>query len=381
MAITQRILNMDEYFRITPGDKIIVNDLNMLNVGDIESVISSLMTVYNNTDVISTKPSCDCGKLTGRYVLHKTCVECGTECRDLESKVYPILWLKSLTPNLKFCNVNFWLMLSKNLDSKIDYLRWLSDDKYNPPVKIPSYIFSIKDMIGGVRSYSNTMNNIPKIIMFLQSLTKFKDPEKQVMLSYMLELYENSKKDIFTDYLPIVNKKLFVKENTNKGIFINLTVSDAIEVVMGWMKVCSLDNPKPKDQEIATARAISGLATLYAKYFKEHVAEKSGILRKHVYGGRSHFTFRNVIVSRAGRHRHDQIVAPWCIGPSVFRPHLLNKLIKRGYSYKDASNLLYRAVKKYEPVVDELLQEIIKESSDPRGIPVFIQRNKANFLS
>ena len=80
-------------------------------------------------------------------------------------------------------------------------------------------------------------------------------------------------------------------------------------------------------------------------------------------------------MTRAGRHRHDQIIAPWCIGSTVFRPHLLNKLIKRGYSYKNASNLLYRAVKKYEPVVDELLQEIIKESSDPRGIPVLIQRN------
>ena len=375
MAITQRILNMDEYFRITPGDKILINDLNFLSIDDVETINNSLMTVYNNTDVISTKPSCDCGKTSGRYVLNKTCPECGTECRDIYSKVYPILWLKSLTPNLKFCNVIFWLMLSKNLDAKIDYLRWLSDDKYNPPVKIPSYIFSIKELIGGERSYSNTMNNIPKIIMFLQSLTKFKDPEKQTMLQYMLDLYENSKNDIFTEYLPIVNKKLFVMENTFKGKFINLTASNAIEVVMRWLKVCSMDMPKPKDQEIATARAISGLATLYGKYYDEHVAKKAGLIRKHVYGGRSHFTFRNVIISRSGRHRHDQIEAPWCIGPTVFRPHLLNKLIKRGYSYKDASNLLYRAVKKYEPVIDECLEELVKESNDPRGIGVIIQRN------
>lgn len=368
---------MDAYFRSTPNDKIIVNDLNFFSIDDVDTINESLKTVYDNTEVISTKPSCDCGNLTGRYLLHKTCIECGTECKDVYSKVYPILWLKSLTPNLKFCNVDFWLMLSKNLDNKIDYLRWLSDDKYNPPTaKIPSYVYSIRDTIlGGLRTYSNTMNNIPKIIMFLQSLPKFKNPDKQVMLNYMLELYENSKKDIFSEYLPIVNKKLFVMENTFTGKFINLTASNAIEVVMRWLKVCSMDNPKPKDQEIATARAISGLAGMYAKYYDEHVAKKSGIIRKHIYGSRSHFTFRSVIVSRSGAHRYDQVVVPWCMGPTVFRPHLLNKLIKRGHPYKSASNLIYRAVKKYEPEIDELLQELVKESRDPRGIPIIIARN------
>ena len=377
MAVTQSILNMDAYFRSTPNDKIIVNDLNFFNIDDVDTINESLKTVYDNTEVISTKPSCDCGKLSGRYLLHKTCIECGTECKDVYSKVYPILWLKSLTPNLKFCNVDFWLMLTKNLDNKIDYLRWLSDDKYNPSIaKIPSYVYSIRDTIlGGQRTYSNTMNNIPKIIMFLQSLPKFKNPEKQVMLSYMLDLYESSKQDIFSEYLPIVNKKLFVMENTYSGKFINLTASNAIEVVMRWLKVCSMDNPKPKDQEIATARAISGLAGLFSKYYDEHVSKKSGIIRKHIYGGRSHFTFRTVIVSRAGAHRHDQIVAPWCMGPTVFRPHLLNKLIKRGYPYKSASNLIYRSVKKYEPEIDELLQELVRESKDPRGIPIIIARN------
>lgn len=365
---------MDAYFRSTPGDKIIVNDLNFLSVDDIETINNSLMTVYNNTDVISTKPSCDCGNLTGRYLLGKDCPNCGTTCKDIHDKVYPILWLKSLTPELKFLNVNFWLMLSKLLDTKIDYLRWLSDPKYNPPVNVPPHIYAIQEMLGGVRSYSNMTSNIPRIITFLKSLPKFKDDEKQTNLNYLMELYQGSLNDLYTEYIPIVNKKLFVMENTTKGRFINLTAADAIEVVMGWLKICSIDEPNDKQKEIATARVISNLAILYNKYYEEYVAQKSGIFRKHVYGARSHFTFRNVIVARTGRHRHDEIIAPWVIGPTVFRPHLLNKLIKRGYTFKEASALIYRAVKKYEPVIDELLTELLNES--PGGtIPIVLQRN------
>lgn len=375
MAITQNILNLDSYFRSTPGDKIIVNDLNFYNVDNIETINNSLITVYNNTDVVSIMPSCDCGDYSGRYLLGKRCPNCGTECKDPYDKVYPLLWLKSLRPDLKFLNPAFWSMLAKLLDNNVDYLRWLCDDKYNPPVKINPYIHSIKKLIGDVRTYPNTMANLHKIIAYIKNISKFKTPDKQANLNYLMELYENSYNDLFTDYLPIINKKMFIMENTNKGKFITLSAADALEVVMGWLKIVSNEVQNPKKQEIATARAISGLSTLYFKYLNEYVTQKSGIFRKHVYGTRSYFSFRNVITPRLGPHRYDEIEVPFSIGPTVFRPHILKKLVKqRGYTYKQATSMITRAVKKYDPVIDEVLQELIKEA--PGGkIPCSIQRN------
>lgn len=375
MAITQELLNLDTYFRSTPGDKVIINDLNFFSVDNMEMVNNSLMTVYNNTDVISTRPSCDCGELSGRYLLGKKCSNCGTECKDPHSKSYPLLWLRALHPDLKFLNPAFWTMLKNLLGKGVDYMRWLCDDKYNPPVKIPPHMFTIRDMIGGVRTYSNTMNNLHKIISYIKNIPKFKEPEKQHNINYLLEMYETCYKDLFTEYLPIVNKKLFVMENTNKGKFINLSAADALEVVMGWLKVVSSDKANIKQQEMATARAISGLSTLYHTYLKKNIAGKPGIIRKHVLGNRLYFSFRCVITSIPGKHNHDEIEVPWAIGPTVFRPHILNKLInQRGYTYKAASALITRSVKSYDPVIDEILQELLRESPQGR-IPCLIQRN------
>ena len=113
---------------------------------------------------------------------------------------------------------------------------------------------------------------------------------------------------------------------------------------------------------------------MYNKYFEDYLVRKEGIFRKHVYGARSHFTFRFVIVSVPGPHKKDEIHVPWVAGPTAFRPHLLNKLTRRGYTYKEANKILYRSVKKYDPLIAELLQELIDESPY-RGIPAIINRN------
>ena len=123
-----------------------------------------------------------------------------------------------------------------------------------------------------------------------------------------------------------------------------------------------------------TGSLVSSLATVYNKYFEDYLVRKEGIFRKHVYGARSHFTFRFVIVSVPGPHKKDEIHVPWVAGPTAFRPHLLNKLTRRGYTYKEANKILYRSVKKYDPLIAELLQELIDESPY-RGIPAIINRN------
>ncbi len=374
MGITQNILNLDAYYRRTSGDKIIVNDLNYFSITDIEKLNSSLMTIYNNSDTLSTIPSCDCGNFNGRYLVDKYCPDCGTKCKEVHDKVEPLLWLKSMTPDLKFMNPDFWLILAKTMDKKIDYIRWLCDVKYNPPVEIPNFVHGVKELLGGIRTYENTMKNIPAILKYLMNHSRFKEIDKQEHLQLLLDMYNKYKHDLFTEHLPIINKKLFVMENTTKGRFVNLAVSDVIDVVMMWIKAVNDDSKNEKKMSSATATAVSKLAGLYHTYFENYVVQKIGIFRKHVYGARSHFTFRSVIASVPGKHMHDELHVPWAIGLTVMRPHLLNKLVKRGYTYKTANYMLFKGIKRYDPVLDELLNELIAESPY-KGIPVIGQRN------
>jgi len=374
MAITQEFLSLDSYFRSTSGDKIIVNDLNQFNITDIEKLNQSLMTVYNNTDTLSTVPSCDCGELKGRYLIGKTCHTCGTICKEAHDKVEPLLWLKSIHGNLRFLNPDFWLMFRLLLDKKIDYLRWMCDSRYNPPVDLPNYMYGVKEILQDVRTYENTMSKMTEIIKYLLNHAKFKDPDKQENLMLVMNMWLTEKDNLFSDFLPIINKKLFVMENTTKGRFTNLATSDVIDIVMSWMKTVNDEKPSAKKQSNATGAIISKLATLYHTYFNNYIVKKIGVFRKHIYGARSHFTFRAVITSIAGKHLQNEIHVPWAIGVTAFRPHVLNKLLQRNYRYKDANVLLFKAVKKYVPVIDEILNELIAESPY-MGLPVTVQRN------
>jgi hypothetical protein len=375
MAVTQRLLNMDAYFKSCSGDKIIINDLSFFNNEHLEKINHSLMTIYENSETLSTKPSCDCGATKGMFRIGKYCNQCGTQCLEPHTKVKPLLWLKTLTPEIKFLNPTVWLMISQILNKKRDLLRWLCDYRYNPPTKVPKHIIGIRDdVLNGERVYSNTMNHLEQILVYLLNHASYKTQPRQQILKDMLELIHNNPNALFSEYLPIINKKIFVVEEVRKGKFINLASADIVDVVKTWLKICSEDSVNEKIYNATLGSMLSNLAGLYKTYFDQYLVKKSGTFRKHVYGARSHFTFRCVIVSVPGKHKHDEISAPWCVGVTAFRPHILNKLTKRGYTYKSAILKLYRSIISFDTEIYEILNELIKESPY-RGIPCIIQRN------
>jgi hypothetical protein len=371
-------------FKKQTGDKIIVNDINLFGE-EIVRINQSLFTVYDK-DVISTTPSCDCGMYKGAYLLNKICPHCATPVATIHDNRDPLLWLRTMDPDIKFINPAFWnifrLILGKY---NTDWVRWMSDSRYNPG-PVPPFILGVLEVLGE-RSYINLCRNMIDVITYFQNNAKFKKAtDKQFDLEILKNMWVNEPENVFSDYLPIVNKKLFVMENTPKGRFINLSVSDVIDTVMLWIKVNTElreTNKSIKDPQVAkkiastTAVTISKLATQYYTYYNKYIVFKSGAMRKHVYSARSHFTFRTVIVAVSGVHDYEQIQVPWLVGPTVYRPHLFNKLVnQRGYTYKEANVLLFRAVKAYDPLIDELLNELIAESPYPKGLPCIAQRNQ-----
>lgn len=372
---------MDAYFKSTEGDKVICNDLSYFSTDDQDKVNHLLMTVYENSETLSSKPSCDCGKTQGRFRIGKFCDLCGTMCQEPHNKVKPLLWLKSIQPTHRFLNPTVWLLVSTVLGKKKDLLRYLCDSRYNPPIKLQDYIIGIKnDVLGGIRSYRHVMENLDKILIYCLNHSAFKkDIDKQQTIRDLIDLIVNHQDIIFSDYLPIINKKIFVVEETTKGKFVNLASADIVDVVRTWLKLCAdikqSGQVSEKVLDYTMGSILANLADLYKTYINQYLVKKSGTFRKHVYGARSHFTFRCVIVSIPGKHQHDEISAPWCVGVTAFRPHILNKLCnQRGYTYKKAIAKLYRAVKKFDPDIYDILNELIKESPY-RGIGCIIQRN------
>ena len=373
MGIYKKFKDMDAYFKSTSHNKIILNDLDDFSVDDIEEVNNALMTVYD-TDTISTVSRCECGELKGNYVKGVICNFCGTEVSDPMKNKDPDIWLKVIREDIKFINPEYWLMLKNILNKKIDYLRWLSDTSYNPPVTLHPFARGALDAIGGERSYVALVNNMESLLIYLMNNSKFSKGSHYNSLRILLDLWRSEKGVILSSYLPIVNKKLFVFEKTTKGKFTNLTVSDMIDLVMSWIKIANMTKLTDKKLSSAMSSTISKISEVFSKYIKTYIATKVGALRKHVYSARSHFTFRGVITSIPGRHNYDEIHIPWSIGVTAFRPHIINKLIKKGVVYKEASQMLYAAVNKYIPILDEILKELIAEA--PNGkLYILEQRN------
>ena len=373
MAVTQKIKDMDKYFEQSNGQKIILNYLSPYNMADIDKLNVSLMTVYN-TDILDTVPTCDCGHLRAEAYKGKICSECNTEVLDFHRKVEPLMWLEVLDKDIKFMNPQFYMSIRYLLDKKSDWVRWMCDHNYNPPVNIPTYLYGVLEILNKERSYNNFLDKLSEIFLYLQDHPHFSKSDKRSELIDLNTMWSEQKDIIMSTYLPIVNKKLFVMENTTKGKFINLAVAEVYDVILTWVQNANNSEARFKKKQQQTVNVLSKLSMVYYNYYNKHLLKKPGIFRKHLFGARSPFTFRSVITSLSGPHNHDEIHVPWAIGVTAFRPHILNKLKKLGYAYREANNMLTRAVKKYNPIIDNILQSLITEAPNGR-IELLAQRN------
>lgn len=367
MPTHYKLVSLDDMYN-QAEDKIVVNrQISYMSV-DFKELEELIYTKYE--DMISLIPQCSCGKTKGGWLLNKTCSYCGTKVKRTFDNIEPIFWIEKLRDDLPFLNPGFYMLLRDTVSKKVDFPRWISDTTYNPP-RIPPLFYQIADYIGG-RSYKNFINNIEKILIFLKNNSVFKSSlPKSERIHDLIEVYNHNKDVLFSDYLPIPNRRMFVMEINSKGKFPTTFVSDAVEITRFAIVA---NNATDKRLEINTAKILAKITKLFDNYNKEFGA-KEGIIRKHIYGTRSHFTARAVITSLPTYYDYDEIHVPWIFGPTIFRPHLLNIFVNRlGMNYKEADKLLLEASTRYIPEVDEALQILIKECPF-KGIPVLIHRN------
>ena len=376
MGVTIKFEDYDSMFVKTKGNKIIVNDFNYYNVENMETLQNITHTTYSS-DTIDIVPRCECGATTGGFMLHKTCRLCGTVVTDPNENKEPVLWLKKLY-DVPLINLSYINMLDKLLGNN-NYVRWMMDNKYNPPIKYPPYIAGLKNVIGD-RTYRNFVDKQEDILIYLINNSYFKNRDKNIKLQNLLNLWRTKKETIFNDIIPLVNKKLFVMEKSSKGKYIDLLVALAIDTVVSWIKAASDDDISERKLDLVTARGICKLAELNSEYEINNIAKKPGALRKHTYSARSSFTFRGVITPIIGPQHPNEVHIPWKIAVTVLMPHIVNKLVKKHrMRYKDAKRLIYDHVNSYNELISIVLDELIAEANYPEqpfpGIPVVGLRN------
>ena len=365
MAITTTFKNMEDLFYET-SNKIIINNLPLTSIKDL---VDQLFIKYENE--LSLIPKCKCGNLKGNYLKNEYCNLCSTYVEDRFNELKPFIWISKLADNLPFLSPYVWGSIN-TLMGKDNGMRWLADSTYNPP-SVQSYLHTIKAIIGG-RGYLNVINNLDKILEFLKGYSKFKTPEKQLLIQSLLDKIQTDKREIFSSYLPLFNNNFFIVEKNNKDSYTSSVLGDIINIAT--LALNTINAPKVTDKrlEITTAKIISHVAELFIKYVKDNLAGKKKLIRKHIYGTRAHFTARAVITALSGKCEYDELHLPWSIAVPLFRPHIINLLVKQGYNYRIASEKVFSASTTFDSEIYNLITSYIMDRPD-KGVPCLFHRN------
>ncbi len=396
MSIYLEPVNHDKAFRELTFTPVILNDLPTGTQEEREEANRTIYTRFDS-DLIRMVPRCECGNLTGEHRIGLVCSNCNTPVTSVvDAVIESVLWIRAPRGVVALINPQMWILMQARFRvSKFDTIKYLCDPRYKPEsVSAASQkAIEVLEDLKIPRGYNYFVNNFDAIIDTLVAQKVFILKERDLFY----ELIRKYRDCIFTQYLPVPNKSLLVLEDTSTDTYADpliIDVIDAIQILIGVdtePDITSIESYLNTDQyqkqleriqrssirtkENRTVSTIDKLAKFYENYASAKLGSKPGAFRKHVFSTRSHMAFRTVTASITDAHHYDELHIPWKVGITVFNLHLINKLMKRGFTANQAIRFLNEKTFHYDPLIDELFTELIAESKNGKCIPCTIQRN------
>ncbi len=428
MSIYQKLINFNEVFATLEKTPIIINDLRTSTEEEKLELNKKIYTLYES-GVMSTVPSCECGKLTGEYNVGITCKICNTDVASpLYTDLEPILWVRAPEGVKSLINPHVWFILNKAFTiSNFQLIRWICDTTYNEsrPFKETTQLLEM----GVQRGYNFFLENFDWVIEQLCQLKIFTKSPKIENIEIVLQMIKEYRDCLFCNYLPLPNRVLLVIEDTSMGRYVDYTYFSLIDAIQMIASIDTVKNkkkkkanlvienisvnkilgqtPEPeefinlstgeisaspglltdnvsmKKKENRTVKMISALSNFYNNYNRNNLGSKQGMIRKHVISSRNHFSFRTVISSITVPHVYDELHVPWGAAVGSLRYHILNKLSKQGMTCNQAIEFINNYARRYHPKLDDIFKELINESVNidketgiiTNGIPCVLIRN------
>lgn len=371
------LTNYDDLYNRLNTDKILLNHQDIFST-ETKEVLDNLILRNYNEDNLSIIPSCQGGHLKGMYYVGDVCPKCNTTVTStVDDNLSFLLWLERpqdvqmfISPIIIAILLNRYKITKPNI-AIIKYIMLPNFQFDRKQQKKNMFMLERLDNLLKLnhinKGYNSFVANFFKIIEILESeFVKEKASEKQVFAEFL----QRNKEKIFSRYLGFPNKVMFAMDSNELGKFIDKSILNPINTIRRVTGIDLYTKPSAVKQA-KVAKSLLDLADFYVKYIKSTFYSKPGLVRQHISSTRSHFTARAVITSIYGPHVYNEFHLPWSVGCSLFREHVLNRLYKRGFTYRTAVSLLMYHNRIYHPVLDEIFKEIIGEE----GIRVFLNRN------
>jgi len=375
MAWGVGIIDFERMFATSTTPPIIANEFDISSDESREELSDLLYTHYNG-DTLGVLPQCQCGKLSGAFVLGRECDECGGAVEYVtEKQLEPILWVAPPTGVTTLMNPQIWTMISRALTcGALNILEYLCNPNLQmPPIppKEAQRFLQLK-IPRGINYFHAHFDEIMDSLFEFNLVFANKPRKPKDEFRRFIEKYRDR---IFTRYLPCPSRISLISERTVTSSYAEPTMPLLVNAVL---TITSTENStRPLSLDVRQARAteaIKKFAAYHQEVQKNVLFRKEGWARKQLFGTRSHWTFRGVITSLSENHALDELHMPWSMSVMLFQMHLLNKLLRRNYTPDEANNLINESTLQYNPLIDQLLQELINESP-VGGIPTLFGRN------
>jgi hypothetical protein len=372
MSVYMRVVSLDDRIASLTKAPLIANEIDTTTLAGKERLNNLLYTRYDG-DSLQILPSCSCGFITSGRRLGVICPKCNDPCvNSVERALESVLWIRA-PEGLHFIVPACWEALSSVMsESGCNMLSWLCNPKYEPPGKVPMTLRRLEEagVERGLKYFYDNFDNIMEI--FFQPIGNRLIPEKHLE---MQQYIRQNRDRIFCTHLPMPSKVGFVIESNTSGVYADKSMAIAIDAMHTITSVDTAITPMAQwRREAKVTTAIEKLALFYRTYVRDIISGKTGALRKHVFGGRVHFSARAVISSLACEHRYDELHIPWSLSLQLLRVHITSKLLKRDYTPVQIDYLFTTYALQYNQLLSDIMDELIAEAPHI-GLPVIFQRN------
>lgn len=378
MGLYARIVDHDKMHDNFKGKIIYANDFPTNTLEGKERFQRTLYTHYQDADAIENSASCECEAITDAHRMGVVCDICGHPVVSTSNRpIVPSMWLKAPEGVPRLISPRLIIMLSGYMAMKeFNFLEYLIDTSYrfdyaeivSKETKRKLDKLLQKDFKRGL---NNFIENFDEIFQFLLD-SNIINNNKADMNAFI----QQNKGRLFPTVIPVPSKLCFVVESTTSGSYIDKPIAPAIEAVLTFSSI--KNNPIPL--KLATlqnwvAGALLKYAEFHGNYIKSRLAQKPGLIRRHVLGGRLNFTARGVITSISDPHDYDELHIPWGMAGQLLKYHLINKLKRKfRWTTRKCMSHIYAHILQYCPILDECFKELIKESKY-KGLATTFHRN------
>lgn len=367
------IIDLDEMFRTLETPPIILNNQEILTQEGREAFDRLLYTQYTE-DSLSPTPSCQCGNIRGRYKLGVLCTSCLTNVEEpIKTEIDPLVWMAPPKRIRYLMPPMIWYMLTDKIKATgCSFVKWMTDPNYRPTGHLPPRLPWMLEQ-GHRRGYNYFVKNFDQVLKDLVFGDGRKKPNPTHV--HLYELCMENRDKLFVKHIPIPSKVAFVIEESAGRRWADKTMNLAIDAVRRMQETeQAIDTLSLRSIESRITKILDSMGEFYYEFLRKNWDGKTKIFRKHIFGARLHFTARAVITSLTVAHNKSELHFPWAMSLQLLKIHVANKLIQRGHSAESALSMINGHAYVYHPVIDEIFQELIRESKY-MGLPVIFQRN------